>query len=31
MKKIINKPVVLPAFGGPTTASLAGIRDFGGA
>jgi len=26
----LNKPVVLPDFGGPTTAILAGMRDFGG-
>jgi len=25
-----NKPVVLPDFGGPTIATLAGMRDFGG-
>jgi len=26
----MNKPVVLPDFGGPSIAILAGIRDFGG-
>jgi hypothetical protein len=26
----INKPVVLPDFGGPIIAILAGMRDFGG-